>query len=318
MLLPVVAHNIFIREPLPAVASLLLLGLLMVNILLLSLDRRAFLTPPVTLLMTLGLILVSLYLGQNYSLYLVFPLVVALPVLLHVRWAVYLGVLTGLLVAPVVFTGYDAATGVVIGVSLGLTWIVSAWLVFAVNEQSRRLRGMAITDPLTGVYNRRYLELQATRSLQYWQRYRRPSSLLLLDIDHFKRINDRFGHSKGDEALKGVVRVIEQRVRRSDLVCRFGGEEFVVLLSECTGENALAVAENLRRTIEETRILPEGGVTVSVGVCEALYAESTEHWFKLADAALYIAKGNGRNRVEAARVEIQPADAIPATVPHWR
>ncbi len=266
----------------------------------------------------LALILFSLYLGEGYSRYLLFPLVVALPVLLRARWAVFCAVLVGLLVSPVVLTPYDTTTAVVIGISLGLTFTVSALLVFAVNEQSDQLRGMAITDPLTGAYNRRYLELQVTHRLHNWQRYQRPSSLLLFDIDYFKQINDRFGHSAGDEALRGVVRVIERRIRRNDLICRFGGEEFVVLLSESEGEQSLAVAEDLRRLIEAASLVPEAAVTVSVGVCDVAFAQSTEHWLELSDAALYLAKDKGRNRVEAASVDIRPAPAIPATVPHWR
>ncbi|MFT4613401.1 MAG: hypothetical protein ACI9NT_000540 [Bacteroidia bacterium] len=89
--------------------------------------------------------------------------------LLKSRWAIFLGVLSGLLLAPLVFTQYDGTAAAAIGVSIGLTWLVSAWLVFAMTEQSRRLKGMAVTDPLTGAYNRRYLELQAVRAVHSLQ-----------------------------------------------------------------------------------------------------------------------------------------------------
>jgi diguanylate cyclase (GGDEF)-like protein len=318
ILVPIVANNIYIRQVLPAAAALLLLGILMVNILLLSLNREAFLQPPVVVVMSIALVMLSLYLGQNYSLYLLFPMLVALPILLKTRWAVVLGVLSGLLAAPAVLTEYDRTTAAAIGISMGLTWVVSAWLVFAMTEQSRRLRGMAITDSLTGAFNRRYLELQAVKCLRDWDRYHRPASLLLLDIDHFKRVNDKFGHAVGDTVLRRLVALVQQRLRRVDILCRFGGEEFVVLLGETSGDQARHVAEELRRVVERTKILPEGGLTISVGVCDVRQVQDVEHWFKLADAALYLAKRNGRNRVERAEPLAEPAVSIGKTLPHWR
>jgi diguanylate cyclase (GGDEF)-like protein len=323
ILLPVVAHNIYIRQIIPAVGSLLLLGILMVNILLLSANRAAFLSPPLVLMLSIALVLLSLYYGQNYNLYLLFPLLVVLPVLLKTRWAVFLAVLSGLLAAPVALTQYDRATVAAIGISMGLTWLVSALLVFAMTAQSRRLRDMAITDSLTGAFNRRYLELQAFKAVQDWERYRRPVSLLLLDLDHFKRVNDKFGHAIGDAALQRLVKLIQQRIRKVDTLCRFGGEEFMVLLSETTAQKARFVAEELRAAVEREKLLPEGSMTVSVGVCDVTQVQDMEHWFKLVDAALYQAKHNGRNRVELAVSLSDAATAnaptLPAkTLPHWR
>lgn len=323
ILLPVVANNIYIRQIIPAVGALLLLGILMVNILLLSANREAFLSPPVVLLLSIALVMLSLYYGQNYNLYLLFPLLVALPVLLKTRWAVFLGVLSGLLVSPVVFTQYDNTTVVAIGISMGLTWLVSAWLVFAMTAQSHRLRDMAITDALTGAFNRRYLELQAVKAVEDWDRYQRPVSLLLLDMDHFKRVNDKFGHAVGDAALKSLVKLIRQRIRKVDTLCRFGGDEFMLLLSETTAQKAQYVAEELRKAVESEKILPEGSMTISVGVCDVTEVQDMEHWFTLADAALYQAKSKGRNGVEVAASlpDVTPsiAQALPAkTLPDWR
>jgi diguanylate cyclase (GGDEF)-like protein len=297
---------------------MLLLGILMANILLLSMNREAFLSPPLVLVLSISLLLLSIYYGQSYSLYLLYPLLVALPVLLKTRWAVLLGVLSGLLVAPLVFTQYDATTALVIGLSLGLTWLVSAWLVFAVTEQSRRLKDMAITDPLTGAYNRRYLELQAKKALELWRRYERPASLLLVDIDCFKRVNDKYGHAVGDTAIKGLVDVISQRIRRVDTLCRFGGEEFVLLLSETGLEDAEKVANKLRAAVEGERILPEGSLTISVGVAGLTGAGDLDQWLNMADTAMYLAKKNGRNRVEVAEPAQLPLEPLAKTVPDWR
>ncbi len=243
ILLPLNGHNLYLGEIVPAVAGLALLSILMINILLLSMNREAFLSPPLVLLLSISLVTLSLYYGLDYSLYLLFPLMVALPVLLKTRWAVVLGVLSGLLVAPLVLTHYDLTTSCIIGLSLGLTWLVSAWLVYAMTEQSRRLKDMAVKDALTGAYNRRYLEIQLEQALDSWRRYQRPSSVLLIDIDFFKRINDRYGHALGDTAIKSLVDVISSNIRSVDTLCRYGGEEFVILLSETGAENAQMVPQ---------------------------------------------------------------------------
>lgn len=318
ILVPIDAHNLYLGELVPAVGGLLLLGILMINILLLSMNREAFLTPPLVLLLSISLVMLSVYYGQNYNLYLLYPLLVALPILLKTRWAVLLGVLSGLVAAPLVFTQYDHTTAMVIGASMGLTWLVSAWLVYAVTEQSRRLKDMAITDPLTGAYNRRYLELQLEQVLETWTRYQRPASVLLIDIDHFKRINDKFGHGVGDSAIKNLVEVISRNIRNVDTLCRYGGEEFVVLLAETPLSKARPVAEKLRAAVENTRVVPEVGMTISVGVCDVSVADGVDHWLNLADAALYLAKRNGRNRVELAESAIELAVPLDKTIPDWR
>jgi diguanylate cyclase (GGDEF)-like protein len=244
---------------------------------------------------------------------------VALPVLLKTRWAMVLGVLSGLLVAPLVLTHYDLTTSGIIGLSLGLTWLVSAWLVYAVTEQSRRLKDMAVKDAMTGAYNRRYLEIQLEQALDSWRRYQRLSSVLLIDIDFFKRINDRYGHAVGDTAIKSLVDVISSNIRSVDTLCRYGGEEFVILLSETGADNAQRVAEKLRSLVETSRVLPEGSnMTISVGVCEVANADDLDHWLNLADGALYLAKHNGRNRVEMAESLAEPAVPIGRTIPAWR
>lgn len=306
ILLPFVIHNFYILAMLPAVGTLALLVLMLLNVVFLSFDREAVISPFAVLLFSIALVMLALYKGQAFALFLLYPLMAALPVLLKTRWAMALGIIGGTIAAPLVLMQHDYLTAFVIAASLGLSWLVSAWLVFAVTEQARRLREMAITDPLTGAYNRRYMELQAGKYLESWNRYQRPVSLLLLDIDHFKSINDRFGHSVGDEAIQGLVNLVRKRMRKVDILCRFGGEEFVLLLSESDGAQAAEVASEMCRAVECANILPEGKLTVSIGVCDVAAAQDSEHWLKLADEAMYLAKLNGRNRVELAAQEAAP------------
>lgn len=153
----------------------------------------------------------------------------------------------------------------------------------------------ANTDPLTGLYNRRIIELY-TRT---WIGGRVPFSLLMMDLDHFKRINDTFGHDAGDEVLKFLARTVRALTEERHMCCRFGGEEFVVLMPETAPEQAAVYAEAIRTYMESTDSPVGQPVTLSIGM--ASYPEDAgdaEQLFRLADEALYRAKGAGRNRVE--------------------
>jgi diguanylate cyclase (GGDEF)-like protein len=318
VLVPMLVHNIYIGQHLLTATCLVLLVILVTNIFLLGGNRRAFLSPTPLLGLGILLILLAVSLGQNYAIYWMYPLLAGLPVLLRSRRSLVIGLLSAVLGLPLVFTHFDTSSAFVISFSMIITWLVSAWLVFAVTEQSRRLKDLTVTDPLTGAYNRRYLEEQAGHAMESWQRYRHSSTILLIDIDFFKRINDKYGHAAGDTAIKRLVEVVSARIRAVDTLCRFGGEEFVVLLQETGIDGAIRIAEELRALVESEKIAPEGSMTISVGVCEVIAADSVDHWFSLADSALYLAKRSGRNRVEATREVVPQREAAAKTVPDWR
>ncbi len=295
-----VAHNFYVGLPLLAWGVALLEAVLLVNIAMLSLGRKAVVSPLVILSVAISMDIILFYVGHSYALYLLFPMLIALPVLLPARSSLPVFVATLVLVAPAALTMVQPVSLLVAGFSFVLCWLISSWQVFALKAQARHLRGMAITDPLTGAYNRRYMELRASKGLEAWTRYRRDETLLVLDIDHFKRINDNFGHARGDRALEALVAIVRDRVRAADTLCRFGGEEFVLLLTETPAERALQVAEELRAAVQQADILPEGDMTVSIGVCHVGEAKTVDEWFQLADRALYVAKSRGRNCVELA------------------
>ncbi len=165
---------------------------------------------------------------------------------------------------------------------------------------------MAVTDGLTGLHNRRYLERHLTTLVQQATAREKPLSVLILDIDHFKSINDTYGHAAGDEVLREFSRRVRKAVRGIDLACRLGGEEFVVAMPDTDAALALLVAERLRQKIGgEPFATGEAGVsvsvTVSIGICSLTSPDDTaDALVKRADAALYLAKRDGRNRVVAA------------------
>jgi diguanylate cyclase (GGDEF)-like protein len=191
---------------------------------------------------------------------------------------------------------------------------VAEHLSLAVANLSLResLRLQAVRDPLTGLYNRRYMQEFLERELHSARRKRRPLAVLMIDLDHFKRYNDNYGHAAGDKALAAVGEGLLRSVRAEDVACRYGGEEFTVILPECSLSQAAGRAEQIRTRLKEYRSQHDGqpadALTASIGV--AAYPETTDRvdlLLKFADEALYQAKRAGRDRVVTAR----PACAVP-------
>jgi diguanylate cyclase (GGDEF)-like protein len=161
----------------------------------------------------------------------------------------------------------------------------------------RRINEMANHDMLTGLYNRNRLTEVIHYETERANRTGRDYALFYLDIDNFKRINDSYGHETGDNVLKKLAVVLEKSTRKMDIVGRWGGEEFLILLPETTLENAEKLAEKLRREIEATDFgIPES-VTCSFGVTSYLHTEKIDHVIARADRNLYRAKLEGKNRV---------------------
>jgi diguanylate cyclase (GGDEF)-like protein len=196
---------------------------------------------------------------------------------------------------------------------IGLTHALADGVSLALANMALRekLRGMALRDELTGLYNRRFLEETQARLVAHAERRGAPIAVLMLDLDHFKQVNDRHGHAAGDAVLRDVGALLMTRLRRMDVACRYGGEELVVMLPDCSAADALARAEQLCLEIRQLRdgqdsALPR--VTTSIGV-----AAWPEHGAKMeaviaaADAALYAAKRGGRDRAVLAGTAAEEA-----------
>lgn len=167
-------------------------------------------------------------------------------------------------------------------------------------EANRQLEALATTDALTGIWNRRHLESLVQQAIARSDRYGEPLTLILIDLDNFKGINDRFGHLMGDQVLIEFCRRIRRQLRSSDAFGRWGGEEFLILMPRCQGVAGVAVAEKLRQLLEATPIPELGTVTASFGVAQRLEREAEVDWFRRVDQLLYGAKLAGRNRVMGA------------------
>lgn len=155
----------------------------------------------------------------------------------------------------------------------------------------------ARTDALTGVFNRRMFDDELTRRFAQWRRQKTPFTLAMVDVDHFKKVNDVHGHVVGDQVLRGVAQTLGHEVREMDILARFGGEEFAIILPGTTVEDARVAAERLRNAITAGRYMgkAEFQVTASVGLAQPLDDDDPETLIRRADAAMYAAKRNGRN-----------------------
>lgn len=210
---------------------------------------------------------------------------------------------------PIIFvTGKDAVEDEEYGLELGAVdyiakpirpSIVKARVKthITLKQQHDQLVGMATHDQLTGLYNRHYLNDTLSKKVAHAKRHGEVLSVIIVDIDHFKSVNDTFGHLMGDLILKAVANAIQDNARKEDIAARFGGEEFILLLDSCTSYDAQVKAEHLRKQLEALH--PEGiAVTASFGVAQLQEdIQRYEDFLKNADTALYIAKEEGRNRV---------------------
>jgi len=193
---------------------------------------------------------------------------------------------------------------------LGVLDLVAPQIALAIEragwqQRANKFQLMSITDPLTGLHNRRYLEARLAEELSRSKRYDYPLSFMMIDIDDFKVYNDRNGHQAGDRALEITAQCLRAALRKVDVASRYGGEEFSILLPQTTLQEAGVIADRIRRKISETpfthgKSQPLGAVTVSIGLSAFSPAlDSAEAIVRAADRALYHAKSHGKNRAYA-------------------
>lgn len=175
------------------------------------------------------------------------------------------------------------------------------------HDANEKLHKLASCDPLTGLYNHGFFQKAMDNEINLANHCKREFSLIIFDIDHFKKVNDTYGHPIGDRVLITVSRTAEKSVRETDIIARYGGEEFAVILPETDFATARSVAERICKDIERLEIVVDGitiKATVSVGYTSyrhSIQLQGKETIIKMADSALYIAKHSGRNRVHAMR-----------------
>jgi len=230
-------------------------------------------------------------------------------------------------VLPIVFQVLLILALLGVGVGAAVVWRCTGMLSRTIEEQreematsaqrfdaayreletaNSRLKEASFKDEVTGLYNRRFFSIRLDEEVNRYRRYRRPMAVVLLDLDGFKAVNDRMGHAAGDETLRDVAHVLSKHSRDTNIVCRFGGDEFAVLLVETTGAGARLYADRIRQLIARYPFAHGCQVSASFGVASVPddVAESSEEIVRCADEALYAANRAGKNTVSA-RVDLR-------------
>ena len=239
-----------------------------------------------------------------------YPTIIAFYCMLNRRRAVMANAAMLAVIVPMTFVTLEPALAARFCATLLAVSLFSNILVREIDAMRQRLGFQIEHDPLTGLLNRHSLAARLDAAIEARASSARPAALLSLDLDHFKTINDRFGHETGDRVLCEVARLLSARTENRGDVFRVGGEEFLVLVGGCGPREAEPLAEALRAAIEEAPILQHHPVTASVGVAALRAEDDRAGWLRRSDERLYDAKRTGRNRV----VTVNPPSAAPAGV----
>ena len=242
-----------------------------------------------------GGVVATVYLIGAHQIYWAFPALVAVFYLLPPREAIAGAVVTLAALLPALLPSGDSQRTITIIITIIVTSAFALAFSVITNRQREQLLKLATKDPLTGAGNRRGLEAKLKKVVQSFHRSGTPSCLVLLDLDHFKKVNDIHGHAAGDQILKRVTKIINLRIRVTDSLYRIGGEEFVVVLEGADLQRAAHLAEQLRTLVDANELVPDHAVTISLGVAELKNGETGNDWLHRADEALYRAKDAGRN-----------------------
>ena len=298
LLMPFAINNLLHQRYTLAAGCLLVIVILAINFWKIRRGRFS------SLLYTLGLtpaimVLLAISIQQQEIIGILwcYPSVLAFYLILSERQAWVASSL--LLVVVLLVASQTFAVPITIRIAVSLIMVVAFSAVFirVISEQQIKLEKMAITDPLTGLYNRILLQDTLDQAIEYYRRTSQPMTIMTIDLDHFKLINDKFGHVEGDKVLTAVGSYFKDELRGVDKIFRLGGEEFLVLLHNVSAANGLVVAEKIRAALAATQLIPEYQVTVSIGVAALKAGDDADAWRKRSDAHLYQAKMTGRNKV---------------------
>ena len=261
--------------------------------------RVRFASLSIAILCVVG-VLTTVYIRGEQQIFWAYPALLATFYLAKPGEAVLISTLTIVALVPALVPKMSGIMMMTTFVTLIATSVFAYAFAFLSRGQRDQLLQLARKDPLTGAGNRRALDEKLVEVCAAHARSDMPSSLVLIDIDNFKEINDEFGHAVGDQILVRLTEIIELRIRVTDSLYRIGGEEFVVVIEGQTKDKARRMAEQLRTLVEANELAPEGSVTISLGVAELSLGETPGDWLRRADLALYESKRCGRNQTSLA------------------
>lgn len=282
-----------------AVAEAILLVLLLVNSALVFARNRRLFSNLAFCSVVMFFLISPIIIGFVEFIYFCLICPVLFYVLVERRAALTLNVIWLLLCSVALVLHFKPVEALCYFVSHIAIWMFVELLFYLLFHNEKELKQLAVRDPLTGCFNRRAMENYLDAALLMRQRYDLDTAIIMLDIDHFKAINDTHGHKEGDLVLKNLAALLDKRIRRTDKLCRYGGEEFVLILSNCSGHQAMKLAESIRDQVRSSILTSKRRITISCGVAEARPDLSVADWLHRVDIALYRAKQAGRDRVEA-------------------
>lgn len=282
-----------------AIDTLIIIGFIMLGTFVYRTQRVRFASIALASLCIIGVVS-SVYASGIDRVVWAYPAIMGVFYLLKPKEAVALSLALVLLLLPEILPvadAFDAAT--ILTTIIVMSSFAFAFSIMA-NRQRELLVQLATKDPLTGSGNRRAFEEKLESAVAQRDRSGTSSSLIIIDLDHFKAVNDQHGHAVGDQILCRVTDIINLRIRVTDSLYRIGGEEFVVVLEGQALERANHLAEQLRTLVEANELVPDHLVTISLGVAELRADETTGEWLQRADEALYQSKRRGRNTTSCA------------------
>jgi diguanylate cyclase (GGDEF)-like protein len=281
------------------VDTVIIMGFSFLGVSVLRPRRVRFASLSIVILCVVG-VLTTVYIRGEQQIYWAYPALLATFYLAKPGEAVLISTLTIIALVPALVPKMDGLILTTTLVTLIATSVFAYAFAFLSRGQRDQLLQLARKDPLTGAGNRRALDEKLLEVCAAQARSNTPSSMVLIDIDNFKEINDEFGHAIGDQILIRLTEIIELRIRVTDSLYRIGGEEFVVVIEGQAKDKARRMAEQLRTLVEANELAPEGSVTISLGVAQLSVGESPGDWMRRADLALYESKRSGRNQTSLA------------------
>lgn len=247
-----------------------------------------------------GGVLATVYINGPQQVAWAYPALIAVFYLIRPIEAVVFAVVAVVALLPILAPAGDTASTATTIITILVACAFAYAFSIVTNRQRQKLMHQATKDPLTGVGNRRAFENKLFDLVNRYKRSGTPASMLLIDLDHFKRVNDRHGHAAGDQILCRITEIMNLRIRVTDSLYRIGGEEFVIILEGQDLHRATHLAEQLRTIVEANELVADQAVTISAGVAELKTGETGNDWMHRADEALYRAKRSGRNATSIA------------------
>ncbi|NRB37106.1 MAG: diguanylate cyclase [Pseudomonadales bacterium] len=294
---PYGVYNLLLQQYWMGGVELLVTLLSCISIYQLVHDKPVLITPEVFVIGGIAIIIYSSYALKAHNIFWAYPLVVFVFFMLPESLAKLLSALFLVCLIPCAYEAYSLGTANSFTFSVIVSGLMIGLFFGLLHQQENLLHDLAITDGLTGALNRRSFDEEMLVCIEMKNRYKQPFAMILIDLDFFKLVNDDYGHGAGDNVLKSVVKRIGKRLRSSDDIFRYGGEEFALILPQTTGVNAQKIAESLCEIIRNADLLPEKRVTASFGVASLQELENANSWLQRCDKALYQAKSEGRDRV---------------------